>query len=535
MTAQHSYQPFLAGRYDREQRAQSIKEENIFNSLPEPQNPLTESTAESSIIDISEEESKLSPSQRLDRFFSSALPNDGSPSGYTYSDQEITEIRDILQCINDGVWGTTPRLYIVLRRIGLLSFYSDFLSNQITDASFPFCESNLPRTMDRLQRRTFLEIQKSVLTKESATSKCELGEHAHFLDRDQIPFRKIGVLGTGGYAQVDKVSSNITGMHYARKLLDRRIFGRTHGTLLDFENELKILKRLRHQHVVEIIGSYTDPYFAAIIMSPIAECDLCAFLKSVQTSSDSMSLLQTFFGCLATALQYLHREKIRHKDIKPSNVLVKDGTVLLTDFGLSRDCNNLRSTTEGPTAFTARYCAPEVADFDQRNYSSDMWSLGCMFLEMCTVMQGVALSELSGFFKANGTRTISYWSNPDAIIQWTRQLREMTVQEDIEKGPIRWAEQLLQRDRSLRPSAHAVAFQIATHQSTNGRIGGFCGICCRMEHSMENMNMDMTTADVIPVLSSIESDQSGDFNPSYAREERPSAAPLENLSCNYFS
>ena len=151
----------------------------------------------------------------------------------------------------------------------------------------------------------------------------------------------------------------------------------------------------------------------ALIMSPVADCDLARYLKLAPSSRDGTAGLKTFFGCLATAVAYLHKNRIRHKDIKPSNVLVKDGNVLLTDFGLSRDCNHTRSTTEGPTARTAKYCAPEVADYMARSYSSDMWSLGCVFLEMMTVLKECSLEDISAFFSEHGTHSGSYSNNPE--------------------------------------------------------------------------------------------------------------------------
>jgi serine/threonine protein kinase len=85
------------------------------------------------------------------------------------------------------------------------------------------------------------------------------------------------------------------------------------------------------------IGRYTDPKYLALIMSPVADCNLAAYYTLAASSEDKMSLLRSFFGCLANALQYLHSSKIRHRDIKPENILIDGSNVLLTDFGLSFD------------------------------------------------------------------------------------------------------------------------------------------------------------------------------------------------------
>jgi serine/threonine protein kinase len=85
------------------------------------------------------------------------------------------------------------------------------------------------------------------------------------------------------------------------------------------------------------MGSYTDPKYFALLMSPVADYDLASYMAEAVNSVDKESLLRTFFGCLCNGLQYLHQSQIRHRDVKPQNILVKGSTVLLTDFGISLD------------------------------------------------------------------------------------------------------------------------------------------------------------------------------------------------------
>jgi serine/threonine protein kinase len=68
-------------------------------------------------------------------------------------------------------------------------------------------------------------------------------------------------------------------------------------------------------------------------MSPIAEMDLAAYLMRATASHHHE--LRTFFGCLASLLEFLHEQKVRYKDIEPGNILVHAGMVLFADFGLS--------------------------------------------------------------------------------------------------------------------------------------------------------------------------------------------------------
>lgn len=102
------------------------------------------------------------------------------------------------------------------------------------------------------------------------------------------------------------------------------------------------------------------------------------------TSDECLGLLRRCFVCLSQGLEYLHRLGIRHGDIKPANILVDEsGSVLFTGFSNS-------STQDDQTyrvdAFTHRYAAPEVAYFATAIQSSDVYSLGCIFLEIATLL-----------------------------------------------------------------------------------------------------------------------------------------------------
>jgi serine/threonine protein kinase len=132
---------------------------------------------------------------------------------------------------------------------------------------------------------------------------------------------------------------------YARKrvLCSAAFRGRRKEDVTQFVAEIEILKRLKHHHVVEFVGSYTDAKYIGLIMTPIAEGDLTSYLANA--TPEKYPELRTFFGCLAAGLEFLHQNNVRHKDIKPGNILVNSGQVLFTDFGLSLDFTNASGST----------------------------------------------------------------------------------------------------------------------------------------------------------------------------------------------
>jgi serine/threonine protein kinase len=363
-----------------------------------------------------------------------------------------------------------------------------FISFNHTDAHFPYSAFTLPKGIAIEDRASFQRAQSYVLTGASEVSKWNLGEHVSFLCPEHVPLESKAILGTGGSGQVEVVvlrnpaRANHDAFHkqLVRKQISRRVWGPHQQGLAVFKNEVDVLKRVQHRHLVEIIASYTDPVFAAIIMSPVADYDLAHFMKTAATDNHKLSSMRTFFGCLAAALAYLHKMRVRHKDIKPPNILVHGTNVLITDFGLARDCNDTRSTTEGPTGKTPKYAAPEVVNYAPRSYSSDIWSLGCVYLEMLTVLGRVSLDQLSLFMSENGTGNTHYHDNKSAIDLWIEKLRNIDASES-DNEIFEWVQAMLLLDRTLRPTADTLATEIANARSASGKVGEFCGICCRGE------------------------------------------------------
>lgn len=128
---------------------------------------------------------------------------------------------------------------------------------------------------------------------------------------------------------------------------------------------------MKHRHIIDIVGSFTDVDHVGFFMSTVGDCNLETFLAT-EIPSSKKNVLRDFFGCLSSALLALHHANVRHKDIKPQNLVNKDSTVYLFDFGIAVAFETTTKTTGPgtPGLQSAMYCAPEVADKDKRNESS---------------------------------------------------------------------------------------------------------------------------------------------------------------------
>ena len=106
--------------------------------------------------------------------------------------------------------------------------------------------------------------------------------------------------------------------------------------------------------------------------------------------------LRDWLVCLASALEYLHAEGIRHQDIKPSNIVYKGPQRLFTDFGSSQTFELGHTTsTSSPAQSAPMYGAPEVTVAPGRHgRQTDIFALGCVFINMMSIIGGRRVVDL---------------------------------------------------------------------------------------------------------------------------------------------
>lgn len=95
------------------------------------------------------------------------------------------------------------------------------------------------------------------------------------------------------------------------------------------------------------------------------------------------------FGCLCVGLNFLSNEcKLRHKDMKPADVLIHQSHVLFTALGSAIELKDGSGITEGvkPVHIIRRYAVPETLKREQRNIKTDLFALGCIFARVLTVL-----------------------------------------------------------------------------------------------------------------------------------------------------
>jgi serine/threonine protein kinase len=168
--------------------------------------------------------------------------------------------------------------------------------------------------------------------------------------------------------------------------------------------------------------------------------------------------------CLAGAIAYLHHQHIRHKDLKPSNILLSSNGLWVTDFGNSTDFSTLpESATQGWERGTPKYFAPEVADYKPNGRSADIFSLGCVFLEIIAIFAYYSLDDLIAL---RPEKNRSYEANLFNVIRWFDNFVGMDVRHQHLMGEVRM---MLNLDPQARPSAA----DVETHLRLIDGLGDF--------------------------------------------------------------
>jgi DNA-binding NarL/FixJ family response regulator len=147
-----------------------------------------------------------------------------------------------------------------------------------------------------------------------------------------------------------------------------------------FLREYEIASAIRHPNIVRIFGFGAGDDHAYIAMEYFPKGDLRSRIKSAIKPREAAFLVRQ----MAEALKVLHGAGVLHRDLKPGNVMLReDGSVVLIDFGMSRQIELDASMTGSGAIFgTPYYMSPEQGHGRPTDERSDIYSLGIMFYEM---------------------------------------------------------------------------------------------------------------------------------------------------------
>ncbi|KAL9651206.1 hypothetical protein ABK040_008277 [Willaertia magna] len=213
----------------------------------------------------------------------------------------------------------------------------------------------------------------------------------------------LGRIGEGAYGVVRVAKDkNNSSQLVAVKSFKLKLARESEGIPLTICREINILKELEHPNVLKVKDIVIDKNDGSFIMvSSYCKLDLEKLLRyhKEQIILDNRklpqrldrSVVKSILYQMLQGINYLHSKWIMHRDLKPANILIHDdgnerGVVKIADFGLARVFKDpLRKLADDGPVVTIWYRAPEIL-LGARHYTPaiDMWSIGCIFVELIT-------------------------------------------------------------------------------------------------------------------------------------------------------
>ncbi|OJD35955.1 ste ste11 protein kinase [Diplodia corticola] len=240
----------------------------------------------------------------------------------------------------------------------------------------------------------------------------ELEEYLETDSWENVKYMKGALIGQGSFGSVYLALHAVTGELMAVKQVALPTGGTVDprkASMLDaLKREIGLLRELKHPNIVQYLGSNSDETHLNIFLEYVPGGSVATMLVNYGPLLEP--LVANFVRQILTGLAYLHSKEIIHRDIKGANILVDNkGRVKISDFGISKrvEASTLLSPTSGKKGAnrvslqgSVFWMAPEVVKQTAYTRKADIWSLGCLIVEMLTGSHPHAdCSQLQAIFR----------------------------------------------------------------------------------------------------------------------------------------
>lgn len=270
-----------------------------------------------------------------------------------------------------------------------------------------------------------------------------------------IKWHKGALIGAGSFGNVFLGMNAKTGLLMAVKQVelpsgDSNLDQRKKGMLEALESEIKLLKTLEHENIVQYLDSFPDRTHLNIFLEYVPGGSIVALLRNYGAFEEP--LVRNFVRQILKGLAFLHNRGIMHRDIKGANILVDNkGGIKISDFGISKKVESdlaLASNKAGGAGASSGgggagprpslqgsvfWMAPEVVKQTSYTIKADIWSLGCLVVEMISGTHPWAeLNQMQALFQIGMGRKPSL---PEEISNECKDFLGKTFELDYNNRP----------------------------------------------------------------------------------------------------
>ena len=200
--------------------------------------------------------------------------------------------------------------------------------------------------------------------------------------RNQLDYKNKEAIGNGASGIAYKIYNFKDRKYYLLK----QIFLKKINDIKCAENESNILKNINHDNIVKYHDSFIEKGSFYIIMEFCENLDLTEFIRQYKEMKKLIdkNVIYNIIMEICLGLKEIHNKNLIHRDLKPDNIFIsEDFKIKLGDFGISKQLIGTKhaNTITG----TSNYMAPEILKGEKYDNKVDIWSLGCIVYELCTL------------------------------------------------------------------------------------------------------------------------------------------------------
>ncbi|XP_038674305.1 serine/threonine-protein kinase Nek3 isoform X3 [Scyliorhinus canicula] len=195
-------------------------------------------------------------------------------------------------------------------------------------------------------------------------------------------YRVLKVIGEGSFGRALLVQKHNERQQYVMKEIH---LSKNPSGLQRSRREAILLAKMKHPNIVAFMDSFEADGHLYIVMEYCDGGDLTQRLLQQKEKLFPEEMVLNLFVQICLGMKHIHDKRVLHRDIKSKNIfLTKNGVVKLGDFGSAHLLNS-------PMAFahtyvgTPYYVSPEIWENKPYNNKSDIWALGCVLYELCTL------------------------------------------------------------------------------------------------------------------------------------------------------
>ena len=245
-------------------------------------------------------------------------------------------------------------------------------------------------------------------------------------------FKKEELIGKGAFGEAWKVTNRETKKSYIMKMLITRGIPERERQM--GKNEVEVLKSVNHDNLVRYVEDFFENEKYLMVMEFCSGGDLKKAIdkQKAQKTYFAEDMILIWFGQLISGLKYMKEKKILHRDLKPNNVfLTSDNKIKIGDFGLAKTLDTTYDMAETRTGARV-YMAPERHRGERYHHKVDVWALGCILYELCTLKY-------------------TFTNIPDILVG-----RYAPIPAGLHPGVSKYVPRLLRMDPNRRPSADQI-------------------------------------------------------------------------------